>query len=67
MQMVEVTSCGLYIFFSYLYFIQGFMIGMIKTIPYIYSELPDVDVILVYSSVAIPSSLKFIVGKLSDI
>ena len=43
------------------------MIGMIKNVPYMYVELPNIDIMIIFSSVSIPSSLKFIIGNCYDI
>jgi len=37
----EGVSRGTFLLFPYLYFIQGVIIGLIGTMPYIYPTLPD--------------------------
>jgi len=53
----------MYLLFCYLYFIQGLMIGVVGTIPYVYPELPDVDTMIIFNNLSIPYSFKFIIGK----
>lgn len=48
--------------FSYLYFIQGVIIGLVSTVPYVYPRLPDIDTMALFNSAALPYSFKFLLG-----
>jgi len=54
----------LFILFSYLYFVQGAIIGISGTMPYIYKELPDVHTMALFHAVTLPYSLKFLLGTI---
>jgi hypothetical protein len=58
----EGVSRGTFLLFSYLYFIQGVIIGLIGTMPYIYPTLPDVDTMALFNSITLPYSFKFLIG-----
>lgn len=49
--------------FIYLYFVQGILISFGTTMPYIYNELPNYQVMSIFATVAIPFSLKFLTGN----
>ena len=53
----------LFVLFSYLYFVQGAIMGIAGTMPYIYKELPDVHTMALFSAVTLPYSLKFLLGN----
>lgn len=48
--------------FIYLYFVQGIIISFGTTMPYIYNELPNYQVMSIFATIAIPFSLKFLTG-----
>ncbi len=48
--------------FIYLYFLQGVIISFGGTMPYIYSQLPNYQVMSIFASIAVPFSLKFLTG-----
>ena len=56
------VSRGTFLLFSYLYFIQGVIIGLIGTMPYIYPTLPDIDTMALFNSISLPYSFKFLIG-----
>jgi hypothetical protein len=58
----EGTPVLLFLLFSYLYFVQGCVIGIAGTMPYIYKELPDVHTMALFHAVTLPYSLKFLLG-----
>lgn len=64
--MGEITHWGYFLLFSYLYIIQGVVSGFASTMPYIYSELPDVSTMAIFNSANLPFSFKFLIGILSD-
>lgn len=37
--------------------------GIIGTIPYVYPELPDIDTMLIFNTLSIPYSFKFLIGN----
>ena len=41
---------------------QGAIIGITGTMPYIYPELPDVHIMALFHAVTLPYSLKFLFG-----
>lgn len=48
--------------FVYLYLIQGIVVSFGATMPYIYSELPNYEVVSIFTTIAIPFSFKFLTG-----
>ncbi len=48
--------------FVYLYLIQGIIVSFGATMPYIYEELPNYQVVSIFTSIAIPFSFKFLTG-----
>jgi hypothetical protein len=59
---IKKTSTAMFLFFCYLYFVQGTIMGVVGTIPYVYSSLPDVHTMTIFNSVGVPYSFKFLIG-----
>lgn len=51
---------------GYLYFMQGFILSLTGTVPYLYPELPDYFTLSLFSLSTIPFSLKFISAPLLE-
>jgi hypothetical protein len=49
----------LIIMIAYLYFIQGVLLAIPSTMPFIYKNLPNYDVLSIFALSNIPFSLKF--------
>lgn len=64
-QASEEVSRSSFLLFSYLYLIQGVVIGLIGTMPYIYPHLPDIETMALFNSISLPYSFKFLIGKSS--
>lgn len=51
---------------GYLYFIQGVLLALPATMPFVYKTLPPYWVLSIFSAATLPFSFKFIEGNLSD-
>jgi len=49
-------------FFAYLYFVQGLILAIGATMPYIYPKLPSYSVMAVFNTISISFSFKWISG-----
>jgi hypothetical protein len=49
---------------GYLYFVQGFLLAIPGTVPYVYPNLPDYLVLSVFSLSTLPFSLKFLTAPI---
>jgi hypothetical protein len=56
------TPRPLLLLFSYLYFVQGAVLGVVGAMPYVYPSLPDVPTMALFSLASLPYSLKFLLG-----
>ncbi len=51
---------------GYLYFVQGFLLSISATTPYIYPELPDYFTLSLFSLAALPFSFKFVTAPMLE-
>jgi hypothetical protein len=49
---------------GYLYFMQGFVLSIAATVPFLYPDLPDYFTLSIFSLSSIPFSFKFVTAPI---